>query len=74
MLGDNKMTGAIPDGLGALTDVITIDLNNNQFSGQLPTYLGVLDDISHLNLSNNLLEGDFSLIELSAILDRLEVN
>ncbi|XP_051146481.1 probable LRR receptor-like serine/threonine-protein kinase At1g67720 [Andrographis paniculata] len=56
LLGNNKLTGNVPD-LGALKSLITLHLENNQFEGPIPSSLGDLPRLKEVNLQNNKLDG-----------------
>ena len=62
-LGDNQLSGSIPD-LSALNNLVGLILFNNQLSGSIPD-LSALTNLSVLSLFNNELSG--SIPDLSAL-------
>jgi len=59
-LSNNLLTGAIPEHLGLLENLKSVDFSYNQLTGSLPAGLYSLDSLQSLNLSNNLLSGEVS--------------
>ena len=57
ILPDNRLTGAIPGELGALSNLASLDLSANQLSGAIPSQLGSLTSLTSLDLSDNWLSG-----------------
>ncbi|KAG7976344.1 hypothetical protein I3843_06G144300, partial [Carya illinoinensis] len=57
-LFSNVISGTIPDELGNLTNLVSLDLYLNNLSGPIPTKLGDLSKLRFLDLSNNKLTGD----------------
>ncbi|CAK9143932.1 unnamed protein product [Ilex paraguariensis] len=55
-LGDNKLSGPIPD-LSPLKALQTLHLQNNQFEGPIPKSLGQLPKLHEIFLQNNKLNG-----------------
>ncbi|XP_058069005.1 probable LRR receptor-like serine/threonine-protein kinase At1g67720 [Magnolia sinica] len=55
-LGDNKLSGSIPD-LSHMKQLKYLHLENNQLSGKIPNSLGHLDNLQELFLQNNNFEG-----------------
>jgi len=55
-IGNNLLTGSIPDNLGQLTNLSQLYLAENQLSGSIPNSLGNLQRLNDCNLSGN----DFS--------------
>ncbi|KAL8554506.1 hypothetical protein ACS0TY_002621 [Phlomoides rotata] len=51
-LGDNKLSGTIPD-LSALRSLETLHLENNQFEGSVPSSIGELPNLKEVYLQNN---------------------
>ena len=56
-LPSGSLNGSIPDGLGDLSALTTLDLSSNQLTGAIPASLGELSDLSTLRLSGNSLTG-----------------
>ncbi|CAH9116676.1 unnamed protein product [Cuscuta epithymum] len=56
-LGDNKISGALPD-MSQLKALQSLRLENNQFVGPIPDYLGQLPKIGEIFLQNNNLSGE----------------
>ncbi|EPS66923.1 hypothetical protein M569_07852, partial [Genlisea aurea] len=57
ILQNNNITGSLPDELGRLSKLQTLDLSNNRFSGSLPSSLGHLKSLQYMKLNNNSLYG-----------------
>ncbi len=56
-LSDNQLSGGIPVGLSALSDLQVLYLNNNRLSGGIPADLGEVTSLMSLGLENNQLNG-----------------
>ena len=56
-LGDNRLTGTIPGGLGNLSSLTYLDLLGNQLTGEIPSELGSLSNLEGLHISENQLTG-----------------
>jgi hypothetical protein len=56
-LSSSSLSGSIPDGLGDLSALTTLDLSSNQLTGAIPASLGELSDLSTLKLSGNAFSG-----------------
>ena len=56
-LGDNNLTGSIPDILAELDSLITLDLGGNALAGKIPYELRELEQLRDLLLNGNALEG-----------------
>ncbi|KAL3845825.1 hypothetical protein ACJIZ3_003228 [Penstemon smallii] len=56
-LSQNKLTGPIPNELGNLTGIHTLNLSHNDLNGLIPTSLSNLKEIESLDLSYNTLSG-----------------
>lgn len=48
-----KMTGALPDSIGNLTELTSLNLSNNSLSGKVPDRITNLAKLTTLNLSKN---------------------
>jgi hypothetical protein len=57
-LSRNNLFGGIPDNIGNLKNVESLDLSWNNLSGHIPSSISHLMFLSSLNLSNNLLLGE----------------
>ncbi|KAL6546098.1 hypothetical protein OROGR_009972 [Orobanche gracilis] len=57
LLGDNRLSGTIPD-LSALKSLEILHLENNQLEGSIPSSLGGLPNLKELFLQNNKLDGN----------------
>ncbi|XP_048333658.2 receptor-like protein 9DC3 [Ziziphus jujuba] len=56
-LSSNKFEGEIPELVGNLTSLCSLNLSNNMLTGNIPTSLGNLKELESLDLSNNNLSG-----------------
>ncbi|VFQ67899.1 unnamed protein product [Cuscuta campestris] len=56
-LGDNKLSGALPD-MSPLKALQSLHLENNQFEGAIPDSLGQLPKLGEVFLQNNKLSGE----------------
>nr|XP_048319485.1 receptor-like protein 7 [Ziziphus jujuba var. spinosa] len=56
-LSSNKFEGEIPELVGNLTALCSLNLSNNMLTGHIPTSLGNLKKLECLDLSNNNLSG-----------------
>ncbi|CAK9312534.1 unnamed protein product [Citrullus colocynthis] len=56
-LSNNLFSGSLPEEIGSLENVVTIDISNNHISGNIPNDLQQLKALQTLNLSFNDLEG-----------------
>ena len=52
-----RLTGVIPPGLAALTDLRVLHLGNNKLTGSIPADLGTLVNLKELSLGHNRLTG-----------------
>ena len=57
-LGNNQLSGNIPDEIGNLTNLYTLYLGDNQLSGNIPDEIGNLTNLQTLYLSRNPLSGN----------------
>ena len=57
VLDNNELTGPIPAELGALTNLVSLDVRSNQLTGTIPGGLGELTNLEWLVLHNNQLTG-----------------
>lgn len=48
LLQNNAISGPIPDTIGRLEKLQTLDLSNNSFTGEIPTSLGELKNLNYL--------------------------
>ncbi|GJN18082.1 hypothetical protein PR202_gb05203 [Eleusine coracana subsp. coracana] len=53
----NNLTGSLPDQLGHLCNLTTLDLSSNRLSGEIPLGIGALTKLRALLLGSNNLEG-----------------
>ncbi|GJN22138.1 hypothetical protein PR202_gb09676 [Eleusine coracana subsp. coracana] len=54
---NNNINGLIPEDIGKLTKLKTLDLSSNHFSGEIPSSVGHLESLQYLDLSYNNLSG-----------------
>ncbi|RVW43297.1 Protein NSP-interacting kinase 3 [Vitis vinifera] len=54
---NNAISGPIPDSIGKLEKLETLDLSHNKFDGGIPSSLGGLKKLNYLRLNNNSLTG-----------------
>ena len=57
-LGNNELTGEIPNELGNLSNLQYLYLYRNELTGEIPNELGNLSNLQYLSLSNNELTGE----------------
>jgi hypothetical protein len=57
VLQNNAITGPIPETIGRLEKLQSLDLSNNSFTGEIPASLGELKNLNYLRLNNNSLIG-----------------
>lgn len=48
LLQSNQLSGSIPDDIGGLSELQTLDLSNNDFVGGIPSSLGFLTRLNYL--------------------------
>ena len=70
---ENNLSGVIPASIGALTNLITLNLSNNQLSGNIPIELGNLIKLSDLSMHDNQLIGSIP-SELGNLLNLIELS
>ncbi|XP_044953716.1 receptor-like protein 2 [Hordeum vulgare subsp. vulgare] len=58
-LDKNKLTGAIPQEIGHLKELLCLNLSFNNFYGEIPQSICNLMNLQMLDLSNNHLTGEF---------------
>ncbi|KAL1559199.1 tyrosine-sulfated glycopeptide receptor 1-like [Salvia divinorum] len=56
-LGNNSLSGTIPNTIGQLKFIIALDLTGNRFSGEIPDAMSNLTNLERLDLSRNHLSG-----------------
>ncbi|GJN25661.1 hypothetical protein PR202_gb13519 [Eleusine coracana subsp. coracana] len=56
-LGDNNLSGIIPDFFGRLENLTDLILYNNNFCGEIPASITRLPSLSYLDLENNRFNG-----------------
>ncbi|KAM7469775.1 hypothetical protein LguiA_007958 [Lonicera macranthoides] len=56
-LGNNSLTGIIPDEIGRLKLLHILDISNNSFSGTIPEQISMLTNLERLDLSGKNLSG-----------------
>lgn len=54
---NNQITGAIPQSIELLGNLVTLDLSMNQLKGEIPAGLCALKSLNYLNLGNNNFSG-----------------
>ena len=57
-LSNNMLSGQIPENIGNLSKLKSIDFSSNQLTGSLPIQLYSLQDLLSLDLSDNALSGE----------------
>ncbi len=68
-LADNNLSGTLPDEIGDLTGLVTLDVQGNQIGGTIPETIGSLTGFSSLNLCSNQFTGNLpdELFQLSQL-------
>uniref|UniRef100_A0A0E0MGD3 non-specific serine/threonine protein kinase n=1 Tax=Oryza punctata TaxID=4537 RepID=A0A0E0MGD3_ORYPU len=56
-LAGNNLTGMLPNWIGRLTSLVTLDLFNNSITGQVPSEIGMLTNLRNLYLHFNNMNG-----------------
>lgn len=56
-LSSNNLTGSLPDEIGNLEVLWTLNLYNNELTGEIPVSIGKLTELRNLDLSQNQLTG-----------------
>lgn len=66
-LPNSQLLGSIPDDLGLIENLRSLDLSNNSLNGSLPTSLFQASKLGFLDLSNNLISGEIpdSVVQLT---------
>jgi Leucine-rich repeat (LRR) protein len=59
-LSSNKISSALPSGLGMMKKLVELDLENNFFTGAIPAEIYSLVNLQNLYLYDNILTGTFS--------------
>ena len=59
-MAGNNLSGEIPRGIGALTSLERLHLENNDLAGEIPGELGNLGNLEYLSLGRNRLSGEVS--------------
>ncbi|OWM91271.1 protein STRUBBELIG-RECEPTOR FAMILY 3-like [Punica granatum] len=62
-LGNNSITGVIPDAFQPLSTLIDLDLSDNNLTGPLPQSFGDLSSLNILHMQNNKLTGLLDVIK-----------
>ncbi|XP_052883502.1 probable LRR receptor-like serine/threonine-protein kinase At3g47570 [Gossypium arboreum] len=57
-MGENQISGSIPEGIGNLDKLIDLHIGENLFTGEVPTSIGKLRNIGRFDLSLNRLSGE----------------
>ncbi|XP_021830548.1 probable LRR receptor-like serine/threonine-protein kinase At3g47570 [Prunus avium] len=57
-VSDNKIFGSIPNGIGNLVSLESVQLFANRFSGHIPPHVGKLQRLYELSMDNNFLSGN----------------
>ncbi|HRP58538.1 MAG TPA: hypothetical protein PLH26_20990, partial [Agriterribacter sp.] len=58
LLPDNNLNGTLPNSLGNLTNLVSLQLHNNQLQNKIPVSLGFISSLSIIDLSHNQLSGE----------------
>ena len=53
----NELAGSLPDAIGELSKLVTLELDHNRFDGSIPSTIAKLSELKVLNLSENDLVG-----------------
>lgn len=56
-LSYNNLVGSIPEEIGNLTELYTLDLSGNTLTGEIPSFIGNMHILGYLYLNNNQLTG-----------------
>ncbi|XP_078180403.1 cuscuta receptor 1-like [Carex rostrata] len=57
-LSSNKLVGSIPEDIGRMNSLITLNLSNNHLSGAIPNSISNLHQLESMDLSHNSLTGE----------------
>ncbi|KAK6240082.1 hypothetical protein QUC31_005551 [Theobroma cacao] len=69
-----RLEGSVPEEIGNLTALVSLDLSQNQLSGPIPPQIGNCFNLEELNLSNNNLQGHIpNQIRKLSLLDRVDL-
>lgn len=66
LLGRSCVAGRIPDWLGQLSHLISVNLSNNRFTGHIPESIGTCHSLQSLYVQQNRLSGQLRQFELPA--------
>lgn len=55
---ENRLEGPIPESMGNMVALESLDLSHNKLSGGIPKSLVALSHLNYLNVSNNRLSGE----------------
>ncbi|KAJ3230398.1 hypothetical protein HDU78_008342 [Chytriomyces hyalinus] len=69
-----KLTGNIPDGIGALQNLARLNLSHNSLTGMLPSSFNLLPGLQRLDLSFNQLSGEFPALPNLHALEFLQID
>ena len=69
----NNLSGSIPSGIGNLSDLQTLYLQNNNLSGSIPSSIGNLSKLETLHLHSNQLSGNIP-IEIGNLTNLIELH
>ncbi|XP_010467204.1 PREDICTED: somatic embryogenesis receptor kinase 4 isoform X2 [Camelina sativa] len=73
-LYSNNITGEIPEELGDLRELVSLDLYANNIGGPIPSSLGKLEKLRFLRLNNNSLSGEIPMELTSVQLQVLDIS
>lgn len=61
-LGTNRLTGSLPDWIGAWSQLKVMGFENNRLAGELPRVMASLTDLVTLDLKQNLFKGEIDVV------------